>query len=287
MATKKQQQPSKQELIHVAALRRTSAKITIVGDTALIVNAWNRKTVEIMLAKHMGETIQRQEKNPCEDFLGAMYRFDDGHYGFPVVATKGAMATVTADLPGISRAQVYRNIVVTGRRGFQIAAFAEIPSPMELAELFSPNPPAMREDMVKTSGFPPAPDIHYRAEFWPWALRFTLAYSDSVFDGETVINLLQQSGFRVGLGEWRQEKGGSNGLFHVASKAEDRAVDAWARQKPKVARLPDPKLWLAGIVAKYGSKEKRKGASKPESSQAGKRPGKRRGNGRDEAVSHS
>lgn len=283
MANAKKQQAGKQELIHVEKLRRTSAKITIVGDTPLIVNAWNRKTIEIMLAKHMGETIQRQAKDPCADFLGAMYRFDDGHYGFPVVAVKAAMATITADLPGISRAQVYRNIVVTGRRGFQIAAFAEIPSPMELAELFSPNPPAMREDMVKTSGFPPAPDIHYRAEFWPWALRFTLAYSDTAFAGETVVNLLQQAGFGVGLGEWRQEKGGSNGLFHVADKAEAKTADGWARQKPKVAKLPDPKVWLSSTVAKYGSKEKKTtAADKPAGAP---RMAKKRGNGHDESVS--
>lgn len=264
------------EIIKIAALRRTHAKIILIGDTPLIVNAWSQKAKWQMLAKHMGKALPRFEKDPYENFLQSMYRFEDGNYGFPVVAVKEAMATVTADLPGVARAQVYRNVVVTGRRGFQVGVFADINSPHELAEIFSPNAPQMREDMVRNSGIARDPDIRYRAEFWPWAMEFTLSYDDQIFDAEGTLNLLARSGFTVGLGEWRQEKGGSNGLFHTSSASEAAQVAKWKKAGPKEPPFVDSKAWLLEMVAKTPGKDsaRKESAKKP----------RKNGNGADEVV---
>lgn len=255
--SKAQELAPKGEIIKIAALRRTHRKIILVGDTPLIVHAWSQKAKLEMLAKHMGKPLARSNKDPYEDFLQSMYRFDDGNYGFPVVAMKEAMAGVTPDLPGVARAQVYRNIVVTGRRGFQIGVFADIKSPQELAEIFSPNAPQPREDMVRLSGISRDPDIRYRAEFWPWAIEFTLAYDDSIFDGEGTLNLLGRAGFTIGLGEWRQEKGGSNGLFHVASEEEVAAVAKWKKAGPKAPVVIDSRAWLAERLADVPTKDRK------------------------------
>jgi hypothetical protein len=265
--SKKQELAPKGEIIKIAALRRTSKKIMLIGDTPLIVHAWSQKAKLEMLAKHMGKPLARSNKDPYEDFIQSMYRFDDGNYGFPVVAVKEAMAGVTADLPGVARAQVYRNIIVTGRRGFQIGVFADIKSPTELAEVFSPNPPAPREDMVRLSGISHEPDIRYRAEFWPWAIEFTLAYDDSIFDVEGTLNLLGRAGFTVGLGEWRQEKGGSNGLFHVAGEQEAAMVAKWKKAGPKNPVVIDSRAWLVERLADVPTKDRK--APKPHKGNGG------------------
>lgn len=254
-AKSQSQEIPQDQSIQIAKLRRTAAKVLIVGDTPLIVHAWSHKAKLMMLAKHMGRPLDRFVKDPYEDFMQSMYRFDDGNYGFPVVAVKEAMATVTADLPGAARAQVYRNVAVTGRRGFQVGVFADLKSPQELAEVFSPNAPALREDMVRLSGISRDPDIRYRAEFWPWALQFTLAFDEQIFDSENLMNLLARAGFSCGLGEWRQEKGGSNGLFHPASEAESAMVAKWIKKGPTQAEQIDSKAWLLDAVNKLPTKE--------------------------------
>lgn len=244
------------EQIRIAALKRTAAKITIVGDTPIITNAWSHKAKLMMLAKHMGRTLEREDKNPYKDFVDSIYKFDDGNYGFPVVAIKKAMATVTADLPDAKRAQVFRNVTVTGRRGFQIGAFADLNSPMELMEVFSPNAPAPREDMVRLSDIKRTPDMHYRAEFYPWAAQFTLAYDANIFDQENVMNLLARAGFCCGLGEWRQERGGSNGLFHPATKDELAMVERWKKTGPKEPKVIDASAWLRKAVEEWEEQQR-------------------------------
>jgi hypothetical protein len=258
MATAKSVKPAVpplSEQIKIAALRRTHMKMFLMGDTPLIVHAWSHKAKLMMLAKHMGKPLDRFIKNPYEDFVQSMYRFDDGNYGFPVVALKEAMATVTADLPGITRTQIYRNISVTGRRGFQIGVFADLQSPHELGEIFSPNAPQMREDMVRLSGPARDPDIRYRAEYWPWAMELTVAYDDKVFDQENLYNLIARAGFSVGLGEWRQEKGGSNGLFHPAEEHDTAEIGKWKKKGPIEPRLIDSREWLQRTVENLPTKE--------------------------------
>lgn len=255
--TSKQQTPSN-DSIKIAALKRTAMKIAIVGDTPLIVHAWSHKAKLMMLAKHMGKPLDRFIKDPYEDFIQSMYRFEDRNYGFPVVAIKEAMATVTADLAGAARAQIYRNVSVTGRRGFQIGVFADLQSPHELGEIFSPNAPQMREDMVRLSGMTRDPDIRYRAEFWPWAMEFSMAFDDQIFDSENLLNLLARAGFSVGLGEWRQEKGGSNGLFHPAEPREIAELAKWKKKGPVEPKHVDSQAWLLNAVANLPTKEEQR-----------------------------
>lgn len=246
---------SVQEPIVIKKLQHRKSMIIIVGDSPLIVNAWNQKAKLQMLKTHMGGIKIREAKNPYDDFLRTMYRMDDGAYGFPVVGIKEAMATAATDLENIAKSVIYRNVMVTGRRGFQIAAFADLKTPQELAELFSPNAPSMREDMVKTSGMNRAPDIRYRAEYWPWAMRFNLSFLGEFIETESVLNLLQQAGFRVGLAEWRQEKGGTNGAFHVAEQHEIVMVEKWIKAGQKEPAVIDAKAWLANLTGKSDEKE--------------------------------
>lgn len=238
-----------QDTIIIKKLQRREAEIYIIGDSPLIVHAWSHKARLEMLKTHMGQIKIREAKDPYDDFLRSMYRMEDGAYGFPVVGIKEAMATAATDLQNISKSVIYRNIMVSGRRGFQVAAFADLKTPLELAELFSPNPPSMREDMVKTSGISRAPDLRYRAEYWPWAIRFKLSYLGEFIEVESILNLLMQAGFRVGLAEWRQEKGGTNGAFHVAEQHEKVMVEKWIKAGQKEPKPIDSKAWLASLQA--------------------------------------
>ena len=74
--------------------------------------------------------------------------------------------------------------------------------------------PVLREDMV-TIGMGTA-DLRYRGEFRNWSAKIRIEYiKDGVFTLENIINMINLGGFCCGLGEWRTEKGGLSGSFHV------------------------------------------------------------------------
>lgn len=244
-----------QRQITIEALRTHNFEVFIMGDAPLIVNQWTLKAKQEMLQKHMKQLVLREAKDPYQVFLDSMYRLDDGSYGFPVVAIKETMATATVDRADIAKTEIYRNVFMKGQIGFQVAAFADIKSPYELAELYSPNPPRMREDMVRLAGQSRTPDIRYRAEFWPWAIKFTMGYMTDFISEESLYNLLNHGGFVCGLGEWRQEKGGNNGRFHVADEAEKKQIERWIKAGQKEPPFIDTRAWLAELKVQN---EKRK-----------------------------
>lgn len=59
-------------------------------------------------------------------------------------------------------------------------------------------------------------DIRYRGEFQEWSALLPIQYNAGVITKEQLANMLNMGGFAVGVGEWRPEKGGSYGMYHVA-----------------------------------------------------------------------
>jgi hypothetical protein len=255
--------------VTIPRLQRVAFELVLYGETPLIVNAWTQKAKLEMLKKHMQIPTIREAKDPYEQFLATIYRFEDGEYGFPVVGVKEAMATATTDIEGIFKTQIYRNIFVTGRRGFQVGAFCDLLSPIELAEVFSPNPPTMREDVVRLAGMQRTPDLRYRAEFSPWALRLKIAYFDRFIRDTDILNLVEKAGMTVGLGEWRQEKGGNSGMFHVASEDEKKQVAKWVKAGHQEPVPIDVAAWRADVetreMEKIRAVEAVKGSKRPRS----------------------
>lgn len=244
---KKSKASAEQVRIEIKELATAAFELIVMGDTPLIMNSWTQKGKLEMLKKHMQVPSVREAKDPQDQFLQTIYRFEDGEYGFPVVAIKEAMATATTDMEGIFKTQIYRNIFVTGKRGFQRGAFCDLLSPIELAEVFSPVAPVIREDVVRLAGMQRTPDLRYRAEFFPWALRLNVSYVRGFIRDTDIFNLAHKAGFTIGLGEWRQEKGGTNGRFHVATEAEKKQIAGWIKAGRKEPKMIDVAAWRESI----------------------------------------
>ena len=74
--------------------------------------------------------------------------------------------------------------------------------------------PRMREDMVRI-GMGSA-DLRYRGEFENWYMDLTIEYNASgSISLEQIINVISAGGYATGIGEWRPEKDGSFGTFHI------------------------------------------------------------------------
>ena len=78
----------------------------------------------------------------------------------------------------------------------------------------------MREDMVRI-GMGTA-DVRYRPEFKEWRVKLPIRYNEDAISLDQIVNLFNLGGFGVGIGEWRPEKRGVHGMFHVATESDNR-----------------------------------------------------------------
>jgi hypothetical protein len=186
--------------IELPPLNIQTVQFMLVGDSPLIVHAWSEKAKKLMLDKQMKKAAQaREAKDPQADYEACFYRTPDGEYGFPAIGVKSAMV-------GACR---FVDAKMTMARGaFHIDA--------EMLRVFGE--PRPREDMVRV-GLGTA-DIRYRPEFPEWKMPVTLKFNASVMSAEQIANLLNTAGFGIGIGEWRPEKSGSYGRFHVGTSEE-------------------------------------------------------------------
>lgn len=213
--------------IEIRPVKIVRAKVTIVGDSSLIVHAWSEKAKRMMLEAQMktAKTKKaREARNPFEEFVDSMYwltekpedktpeAFEEAiangaKFGFPVTAIKQAAIAAayrsgsTKDMASM-RGVFYIN-------GTDNSEFATIEN----------SSPEIREDMVRV-GMGSA-DLRYRAEFPNWKMDVIITYNDNgVYTLEHIINAINLGGFMCGIGEWRPERDGQYGMYHVELSEE-------------------------------------------------------------------
>ena len=214
---------TKTELLEIKPLEIKKVTLRIVGDTPLITHPWSEKAKRMMLEAQMGisKGKKKEPKNPIEDFINSMYWLsgkpeesteeafeaaiaNGARFGFPVTAIKQA---------AISAA--YRMGWVKDKVSLKGVFFIDSDS-NDMIEIFS-DAPIMREDMVKV-GMGTA-DIRYRGEFRNWSANLTISYNaNGAYSLERIVNIINAGGYVCGVGEWRPERDGQNGMFHVAAE---------------------------------------------------------------------
>lgn len=217
----------KNDVIEIKPVIMDSAKLRIVGDTPLIVHAWGEKAKKEMLDAQMGKgkVKKKEAKNPVAEFACAAYWMDgepdipyaewdeenftelatQARFGFPAVAIKNAAVSAA-----------YRNEMSKDKVSLRGAFSIDGEGLMQLVEIKGAGVPEMREDNVRI-GMGTA-DLRYRPQFNNWYMDITLRYiRNGKYSLEDIINIINLGGFTCGIGEWRNEKGGVFGSFHVAT----------------------------------------------------------------------
>lgn len=223
MATKKT------ELVEIKPIKMNVVGVTLIGDTPLIMHAWSEKAKRMMLEAQQGKAKGKKKeiKNPVDDFIQSMYWLSgkpdtDGmdeeqckeafenaiqngaKFGFPVTAFKQA---------AISAA--YRMGYTKDKMSLRGVFFISTDYG-DMAEIVS-DTPVIREDMVKI-GMGTA-DLRYRGEFRNWHTTFRIKYNvNGQYSLENILNVLNAGGMVCGVGEWRPERDGQFGMFHVKTE---------------------------------------------------------------------
>lgn len=220
---------TKKATVEIKPIEVVETTVRIYGDTPLIVHNWSVKAKQEMLDAQMGKKKgkKKEPKNPVYDFVESMYWLD----GKP---------SVTQEMSVEESEKVYEEFMKNEnpRFGFKATAFkqAAISSSYRMGwskdkasikgafyikadeegmvEIHS-DKPVMREDMVRIGQG--TADIRYRGEFRNWYVDLNISYNkNGVYDLDAIINMINAGGYFCGVGEWRPEKDGTNGMYHVA-----------------------------------------------------------------------
>ena len=200
--------------------------IHIVGDTPLIVSAWSTKAKQEMLDAQTGgkkEKKQRVAKNVWGEVAGRLYWMDGepdvdysdwteklfvkhtqgARFGFPAAAFK--KAAISAAYRG-----GYTGDMVSLRGEFFIMGEGE----QQLVQISEGYVPSVREDNVKLQG--KTADLRHRPQFETWSAKLIVKYDvNGNISPKSIINMINLGGQKNGIGEWRIEKGGQYGMYHV------------------------------------------------------------------------
>ena len=221
------------ETIAIKPLALKQVKVRIVGDSPLITHAWDEKAKRQMLEQQTGEgkTKKKPTKMPFDDFARGLYwltpmpteliidpatqeerdvvteeLFDKAlaegaRFGFPADSIKMA-----------ANSAAYRLGWVKNQMSLRGAYFINAEDGGAMLEIKGCEP-MMREDMVRVMM---STDIRYRPIFDTWYMDAVLEYNASgqMKIGD-IINCMNAGGYTCGIGEWRPEKDGRFGRFHV------------------------------------------------------------------------
>lgn len=218
------------EVINIKNVEMREVKITVQGDTPLIMHAWSEKAKRMMLEAQQGKAKGKKKefRNPVAEFIDSMYWLtkkpdtdnkteeeceeafieavnNGARFGFPATAFKQA-----------GNSAAYRCGDVKNQMGLRAAYGIFGEDNPEMIEIKS-DIPKMREDMVKI-GMGTA-DLRYRGEFRNWSATFIVKYDvNGQYSLENIINVINKGGIYNGVGEWRPERDGQFGTYHVVTQ---------------------------------------------------------------------
>lgn len=212
--------------------------VWIIGDTPLITHAWSEKARREMLAKQVKAVKPgREARDPQQDFVNSLYEMGNGKFGFPATGVKNCIVNAGHKDKGIAKTDVRRALWINAEMVRARPALAGAICDMPLLRIYGDDP-KMREDMVKIGkGLNKIASLAYRGQFTVWAFRMTGRFNPDVLTAEQLAFLIDEAGLSSGLGEWRNEKNGMFGAFHLATEKEEAS---WERYIAGKGKLPIP-----------------------------------------------
>jgi hypothetical protein len=208
MVKKKEVAATKNESVAIPPIELEYAKITIEGESPLIVNQFTEKAKTEIEEKQTGRAKAAKAFRDKEaEYQNSLYTLPKGaskhKYGMPLMGLKNVAVSACSFIGGISK--------VKARGAFHVVA-----EPGCGALIPIKGEPTMDESMVRIGPFGKKVAMpRYRGRFDKWEVTFKIKYNKNVISPEQILNLYENAGFSIGLCEWRPEKNGAFGMFRV------------------------------------------------------------------------
>lgn len=194
-------------------LRMQELTACILGMTPFVCNRQSEKVKRGLLAptgrKTQAEKATTMKHNPLEEYQLSPYRSrnTDSPTLIEMVAVsfKKAIESTALDVPGATKSQIVRNLVVPDQR---IALYGV---------------PQMFMSVVRSADMNKTPDVRTRALLPEWACCVRIRYPHPLFREKVVAEYLALAGQLRGVGDFRPERGsGSYGTFEIVEPDDPR-----------------------------------------------------------------
>jgi len=180
-----------------------SLNVPILGTSPLLMNRFSEKAKRQMLDAMQGRKTPKAAKDPKAEYEAAFYRFEDGGFGFPVIAFESAT---------VGAARFYgKDVKMTELRQFVFVHGDIGTDGKQLARI--DGEPEMSEDVVRVGNG--GTDLRYRPLFREWSTTLHVTYVRSALTQASLLSLIDAGGMGVGIGEWRPERKGDFGTYRV------------------------------------------------------------------------
>lgn len=203
----------KVERIELKPIEIKEFNLKIKGVSPLIIHKFSEKSQKDIEDKQQKKGKQaKAARDPHAEFLAA-------HYVMPSSKKKAGEKGCRCGFPAIGfkccavRAATYVDgMTMTFCQG----AFFVLEDEGGLVEIKG-SEPKMRTDTVRLSGMSRVLSLTYRPEISDWSATLRIRYNSAAISAEQIVNLFNVGGFSVGVGDWRPQKQGSNGMFEVGT----------------------------------------------------------------------
>ena len=225
----KTKEPKKELKISIPEMKRMTFPVEVQGTSQLIVHQFSDKGRKQILDKQLGKANKgREKKNPISDFVHALYlmngfqpeemveklekanvqpgmdvakHFKGIKLGFPAAGFKNAAVAACRNVDGIP--------MTIARGAFFVLEEWNGMVEIEYDQLI------IREDVVRLQGRGKPADIRFRPGFNDWTAKLKVICNPLALSPEQICNLIDISGFSVGVGDWRPSCNGSYGMFQL------------------------------------------------------------------------
>lgn len=208
---KKQATTTGKGSVCIRALNIERVKVTLEGVTPLLVNALSDEAKGGITGSGAGKKGNARTKPVLtleQKFANAIHVFDKKSHGFPAASIKKALISAV------------RILNETGNQVVTQLAFKSMVSvypcdghPWLMKLQYESVKRADAWAMLK--GKTPIPVA--RPCYTGWSCNCVLEYDSDLIEREAVLNLLARAGAQVGIGAWRPESNGNNGMFNIGA----------------------------------------------------------------------
>lgn len=214
---KKNDGETAEQRIVIQPLERTLITVKVRSTTSLIMNNVTQAAIDLEKMYNLKvpkgdpgylenlasiDKLKILTKNPTRQFENSIWNIPGtkNKYGIPAVAFKKGMVRA-GKLCGYDMTDTMCAFFVCTEVGRYI--------PIKGSK------PILHEDIVRQQGGQKMPTPRYRAEMLEWSATLRIEYDAGLISAESVVELLNHAGFRVGAGDKRKEKGFEHGGYEV------------------------------------------------------------------------
>lgn len=192
-----------------------TAKITIFGDSDLILNKMRASVADDLADKQEGKAAKaRKPVNMWEHLVGSLHWIQGEEIDYTEEGWKKALKENKVGYPSSGLKKCFCDIIPRLNIDRYSTGFNASVQVLE-----SMIPIDFMEVGIDKQLFSPqkgSPVLCYRNVFKGWSSTFTIKYTEEAYGIEEIVNIINKSGFSGGIGSHKpSSKGGSNGMFHV------------------------------------------------------------------------